>query len=304
MAGALARSFRRAVRAPVLRLALGFAAGLSLPRAHALGAVLGRQLYRRPNDLRRVAEVNLRLAYPCWEAARREALLREVLEETGKAMLELGGLWSWERERCLALVREVVGLERLQAARARGRGVVAVSPHIGAWEMAGLFLSAHVPFTALYRPPRIHRLDARVRAARERFGARLVPTDAGGVRALYQALRAGEVVGILPDQDPGTQGAVFAPFFGRPAATMTLLPRLLAKSGAVPLLTYVLRLPAGAGYRMVIEPLPPAVADADPVTAAGTLNAALEDLIRRHPAQYQWGYRRWRTRPPGEPALY
>ncbi len=304
MAGALARKVRRTVRAPLLRLALGLAAALSLPRAHALGAALGRQLYRRPNDLKRVAEVNLRLAYPCWEAGERQALLRETLEETGKAMLELGALWSWERGRCLGLVQEVVGLERLQAARARGQGVVAVSPHIGAWEMAGLFLSAHVPFTALYRPPRIHQLDARVRAARERFGARLVPTDARGVRALYQALRAGEVVGILPDQDPGAQGAVFAPFFGRPAATMTLLPRLLAKSGAVPLLTYALRLPDGAGYRMVIEPLPPAVTGSASATAAGALNAALEALIRRHPAQYQWGYRRWRTRPPGEPALY
>ncbi len=304
MGGTLARRLRRAVRAPLLRLALHGAGYLSLPRAHALGAALGRALYRRPNELRRVAEVNLRLAFPHWEAARRERLLQAALEETGKAMLELGALWQWRRERCLALVREQQGVDLLRQARAVGRGVVLVTPHFGAWEMVGLYLSAHIPLTALYRPPRIEQLDARVRRARERFGARLVPTDASGVRALYQALRGGEVVGILPDQDPGRQGSVFAPFFGRPAATMTLLPRLLAKTGAQPLLAYALRLPQGRGYRLVLRPLPERLAAPDPAQAACALNAAIEALVRRHPEQYLWGYRRFRTRPPGEPPLY
>ncbi len=304
MGSALARSIRRAVRAPLLQAALAGAARLSLPRAHALGAALGRGLYRYDNDLRRVAAVNLRLAFPCWEVARREALLRETLEETGKAMLELGALWGWEQARCLGLVREVWGGEHLEAARSGGRGAVLISPHFGAWEIIGLYVSARYPFTVMYRPPRIEQLDARVRRARERFGARLVPTDASGVRALYSTLRAGGLVGILPDQDPGPRGSVFAPFFERPAATMTLLPRLLARSGAVPLLAYALRLPGGAGYRLVFRRAPEGLDDADAVAAATALNRMVEALVRRHPAQYQWGYRRYRTRPPGEPPLY
>ena len=130
-----------------------------------------------------------------------------------------------------------------------------------------------------------------------------MPSDAGGVRSLYQTLREGGVVAILPDQEPGAGGGVFAPFFGIEAQTMLLLSRLARKTGAAVFFGYCERLPGGR-YRMRFHAAGPDIADSDPRTAATALNRGVEACVRECPAQYAWSYRRFRTRPPGEPPLY
>lgn len=243
---------------------------------------------------------NLTLCFPNLGPAERMRLARETLREGIASMFELGPLWRWPRERVLSLVRDVHGSEVLDAAVSSGRGAVFIGPHLGAWELAGLFTSTRIPMTSLYRPPRVRMLDGTLRRARERFGARLVPADAGGVRALFRALRRGEAVGVLPDQDPGQAGGIFAPFFGVAAKTSTLTARLIAGSEAMAILGWAERLERGRGYRMHYVELDGGLfrcGDIERATCA--LNLELERVIRQFTCQYMWSYRRFRHRPAG-----
>jgi KDO2-lipid IV(A) lauroyltransferase len=244
---------------------------------------------------------NLELCFPELDPAARRDLARRSVAQGVAAMLELGPLWRWDRERVLGLVREFRGREHWDAARSAGRGIVMLTPHFGAWELTSLFVSAHIPLTALYRPPRVAALDPVYRHARERFGAKLVPADASGVRALYRALRRGEAVGLLPDQDPGHGAGEFVPFFGIPANTSTLTARLMAHCEATPLLVWAERLARGQGFRLHFIPLDdPALRCGDLTRATLALNQAIERVVRTCPEQYLWTYRRFRQRPDGE----
>jgi len=292
------------IRVIVIKLMLRLMSLLPLRLIHALGAALGVLFFRFDNQLRRVARRNIDLCFPDWTPPQRRRLVRECLQETAKAALETGGLWLWPPEHILSKMRGISGVELLEQGMARGKGVILVAPHLGAWEVAGLYCSRRWPMTTMYRPPRIQGLDALMRGARERAGATLARTDAGGVRTLYRALGRGELVAILPDQDPDRESGVFAPFFGVPANTMTLLPRLARKSDATVLLIYAERLPRGQGYHLYFLPADEGLFSDDPLVAARSLNRTVETAVRALPAQYQWAYKRFKTRPPGEDPVY
>ncbi len=292
------------MRARLIRRLLRALAALPLPLAHAAGVIIGGGLLIAPNQLRRISAINVPLCWPELGAARQRRLIHASLIEAGKTMCEAGALWLWPGERTLRLVRAVSGEEHLRNALALGKGAILAVPHLGAWEMIGLYCSHHYPMTSLYRPPRLAEMDTLVRHGRERLGAKLVPADAGGVRALYQALGRGELVGMLPDQEPGAGNGVFAPLFGVPANTMVLLSRLAIKTGAAVIFGYAERLPGGRGYHLHFFPAPPAINQAPIENSVGVMNAMVEDLIRRSPQQYQWGYKRFRTRPAGDEKIY
>ncbi len=271
---------------------------------HGMGSALGTWLWILNSRLRRDAVTNLRLCMPELNAVDREHLARGTLRETGKAITEIGPLWMWDTARTLSLVRSVSGEQDVLATLRSGRGVVLAAPHLGCWEIIGLYLAQRCPMTILYRPPRFADIERRMVAARERGGARLAPTSPAGVRHIYQALTKGECAGILPDQDPADGGGVFAPFFGIPANTMTLIPRLLRKTNAALFIAYARRLSAGQGYDIHFVASDITHALGDEVSAATALNSAIEDAVRRLPDQYQWGYRRFKTRPPGDGRIY
>ncbi len=280
--------------------AIRLVGSLGYPALHRLGGFAGRMLAALPTDARRATRLNLAMCMPALPAGERRDLERASLVESGRTMLELGALWCWPRERVLALVREVEGLDVLLAARARGKGVLLLTPHLGAWELAGLYVSSIAPTTAMYKPPRHPEMERFYNDARERLGARLVPADASGVRALHRALRQGEVAGVLPDQDPGRGSGVFVPFFGVLANTTTLVAKLARKTGAPVVLTWAERLEGGAGFRIhYVEPAMPELAGDDTEAAVRATNRELERLIRGAPRQYLWSYKRFRYRPPG-----
>ena len=287
------------MRAWLVRGFLRLMGVLPLPANHAIGSLLGSLVAWLPSRARRIGRINIARCLPQLDAAAQRRLLRRSLREAGKTLTEMGIMWFASPRRIQRLVRETRGMALIEAAHASGKGVLFLTPHFGAWEISSLYHATAHPITCLYRPPRLRALEATLCRARSRTGARLVPTTAAGVRALYRALEDGEDAGLLPDQDPG-RGGVFAPFFGIPANTMVLVPRLLQRTGATALLAWAERLPWGRGYRLHVEPLPAAVHDPDPVAAATAMNAAIEDLVRRRPEQYQWSYKRFRVRPPGE----
>ncbi len=276
---------------------------LPLTWAQAVGAALGELVYLVHGRTRRTVDTNLALCFPERDPEARRRLARRTLRETGRSLLELGAIWCWPAERVRCLFVDTEGAELLDAARRLGKGVLIAAPHLGCWEMTSHYAQLHgYRLTALYRPPRQRALDPLVRARRQRFGARLVPTDAGGIKALLHALRAGECVGILPDQDAGRDG-VLAPFFGLPASTMVLFSRLARRSDATLLLAYAERC-RGGRFRLRLRSLPPEVASEDAVVATTALNRAIETCVREAPAQYQWTYRRFKSRPPGVPPRY
>lgn len=279
-------------------------ARLPLRAIHALGAAIGLSLYVLPTESRRIARRNIELCFPQLDLRQRRALLRSSLLETGKGLLEASALWLWTADRTVGLVREVEGQAELDNAFAEGRGVVVLGPHLGCWELTGLYCSHHYPMVSLYRPFRIPRVDALMRAARERAGARLLPVDRAAVLGVRRALQRAELVGILPDQDPAQRAGVFTPFFGVEAHTMTLASRLVRQSGAAAVFAFAERLPGGSGFRLHFQRAPGALADPDPARAARALNQGIERCIAISPAQYLWVYRRFKTRPAGEASLY
>ena len=292
---------RRSLLADLLRLS----ALLPLPLAHGIGAWLGWLLWLIPqNAPRKLSARNLSLCFPEASPAERDALLRQNLQETGKLLLELGPLWLWRGERALGLVRgSVAGEEALADAVREKRGAILLTPHLGSWEMVGLYYSSRHPLTILYRPSRLGLDELSVRG-RGRLGGKVVATDARGVRSLLTALRNGEILGILPDQDPGDEGGVFAPFFGISASTMTLVSRLTRNTGAPVFLTWAERLPRGRGFALHLRALPEVTAAGSLEESAAALNRGVEAAVRSLPAQYLWAYKRFKTRPPGEPKLY
>ncbi len=280
-------------------------ARLPLPCLHAVGVALGWLAWLIPNPVRRITAINLQRCLPELDAHARQRLLRRSLTETGKGILELGPLWLWPGHKVLAKVRSVAGQAEWQAAVAEGRGAIAITPHLGAWEVAGLYLSSLGPLTTLYRPSRLGgEFDRLVRDARARMGAQLVATDQRGVRRLVQTLRQGHALGILPDQDPGDEGGVYVPFFGQPANTMILLSRLASKHHTPVVLLYAERLAWGRGYRLRFQRLTAAIAEAPLAESTLALNQALEQAIRCHPEQYLWSYKRFKRQPPGYAKVY
>lgn len=292
------------MRAPLIKLLLRLLALLPLPLAHAAGAGLGWLAWALPTRARRVTLANLALCLPEMDEGARRSLARRSLLEAGKTFTEMGAMWYWSPARLRGKIRDVVGWENVEAARARGKGVIALTPHLGAWELTSQYYVSRHPLTCLYRPPRLQALDAMILRSRERMGAQLVPTTPSGVKTLYQTLKRGETVGILPDQDPGRGAGIFAAFFGVPTNTMTLVPRLARTTGAAVVLVYAERLPHGRGYVMRFYRAPVGVEDADPAVAAAAMNRGVEACVRERPEQYQWSYKRFKTRPQGEQGPY
>lgn len=252
----------------------------------------------------RVARANVRACFPELSPAERRGFVVASLAQSMFMVAELGHLWRRPIEEVLARVVEVRGVEHFERALGRGRGVLVASPHLGAWELTGLWFAARCPMTTLYRAPRVSALERIYSSGRSRSGARLFPADASGLRAMYRALARGEVVGLLPDQDPGRGKGVFAPFFGLPANTSALLPRIAASSQASVLFTFAERLPACAGYRIHIRPGSEEIGAPDLERAVCAVNRDVEACVRAAPLQYLWTYKRFRARPPGGADLY
>lgn len=249
----------------------------------------------------RVAERNLALCYPALDAAARRTLSRDCLAHTAAGLLELSHLWGRDPRRMLSRVVAVDGQSLIEDGMARGRGVLLAAPHLGSWELLNLWLSSRWPLTVLYRAPEQPGVEALLRGARGALGAEQVRAEPAGVRTLLRRLHEGRMVGILPDQRPRLGEGIDAPFLGHPRHTMTLFPRLAARSGACVVFAFAERLPAAAGYRIHVLPAPDGIDDADPRRAAAALNAGLADCIARAPAQYQWTYKLFGYWQPGDP---
>jgi Kdo2-lipid IVA lauroyltransferase/acyltransferase len=268
---------------------------LPLSWVHAVGSLLGRLMFKLSASYRALTLENLRAA-----GYQDEATLQAAIREAGKMVVEWAYFWNRSAER---LVRDVPDQSAQEPAREllkRGKGIIFLTPHHGAFELAAKGYAARVgPITVLYSRPKLPWLQRMIDKGRAADGVHLAAADLAGVRSLFAALKRGEAVGILPDQTPRNGEGVWADFFGRPAYTMTLVQRLQRTTGAPVMIGWAER---NADHTFVIkvraltEPLA-----IDPVGAATQINHAIEAVIREAPAQYLWGYNRYKQ-PKGAPS--
>ena len=266
---------------------------LPLAVLHALGAVLGWLVYFASPTYRHRFKANVAQAGVAWAEA------RPAIAAAGRMAAELPWLWVATRGQPLGDKLRWDGGELIAAAVEQKRGLVMLTPHMGCFEIcaqaiAERFTTPEAPISVLYRPARQASLRDVMAGSRERPGLATAPASLAGVRQMIRALRKGEVIGLLPDQVPPDGLGVGAPFFGRPAYTMTLAARLVQQTGAALLLIWGERLPGGEGFVVHVLPAPQIAKEASAEAAAATINAAMESLIRRAPGQYLWGYHRYK----------
>jgi Kdo2-lipid IVA lauroyltransferase/acyltransferase len=270
---------------------------------HALGAPLGWLAWALSPSYR------ARFAANAAQAGVVPADARPAIAEAGRLVMELPFLWLRPAGTPIGPRLNWQGEALLEAALAQGRGIVLLTPHMGCFEVtaqaiAERYCRADKPITVLYRPARKAWLRELEEDSRARPGLATAPASLAGVRQMIRALRRGEAVGLLPDQVPPDGMGVWAPFFGKPAYTMTLAARLIQQTDALPLLTWGERLPHGGGYTVHFQAFDEALPAGTEAQAecAAIVNRAMERLILQRPQQYLWGYHRYKQPRDGAPA--
>lgn len=247
----------------------------------------------------RVARVNVALCFPQLDQAGQSALLAASLRHTACAVLECARIWTRPPAASQRWVVEVHGRALLDAARADGRGVIVAAPHLGNWELFGHFLAACGPLSIVYREPQWGPAGEILLRGRGGSAVEQLPAQPGSVRRMLRALKEGRILGILPDQQPKVGEGEFAPFFNRPALSMTLLSRLAARAEVSVVFGVARRLADGRGFAVHFLPAPAHIADPDPLLATAALNAGVEACVALAPEQYQWTYKRFSRAAPG-----
>jgi len=262
------------------------------------GARLGRLLYRLDRRHRGVALRNLTAAFPDRDRLWHEQVARGSFAQAGRTIMEL--LWSPSLA-TLDDPTEVVrfeSLDNLRDALAGGKGAIVATAHAGNWEITGI-AAAHygIPLISLARTLDDPALDARLVDLRTRTGQKVLPKQ-NALRPTMRALKAGNAVALLTDQNTLRREAVFVPYFGRLAATTPAAAHLHLRTGA-PILN-AFSIPEEGSYRVILEPpmAIPESSDADAATAiTAAITARIEHYVRAHPEAWLWMHDRWRERP-------
>ncbi|MBE9548478.1 MAG: lysophospholipid acyltransferase family protein [Proteobacteria bacterium] len=284
---------------------LRFLSWFPLPVIHAMAWPAG-QLLRLSKRHREVSRKNLSLCFPELTDTERNTLVRQSLYEFAKSVFEAGANWYWPIDKINTKVKKIHGMEFVHAAKNEGKGLILAAPHFGAWEWAASYLPFLFPGEVLYlfKPSGNPALDKLIESKRQRGGGQPVPANSRGLRQLLKGLKIGKVAGILPDQQPRKGDGAFAPFYGVPALTQTLIPSLLQRTDSKVVFIVMRRLPRGRGFELHIIPADEEIYSADQPTALAALNRGVENCIAIDPKQYLWAYKRFGLRPNNEPRFY
>ncbi len=266
---------------------------LPLSVARALGVIVGNCMWLSKGRGYRVTLKNVRACFPNLSPQEVQQLVRESLIETAKTAAEVSIIWrnswAWLQSRIV----EVEGEELLRAELAKGRGLVALAPHLGNWEVIAPYLASIAPLTAMYQPVAIPALDKMILAGRSKSNINMAPTNRKGVCMLLKALQQGNIVGILPDQLPKKDaGAELANFFGQETLTMSLVHSLISRTQSRAVALFAKRVPGG--FKVIVLPADEGIYSEDALVSVRGLNASVENCVYLAPAQYQWEYNRFR----------
>jgi Kdo2-lipid IVA lauroyltransferase/acyltransferase len=280
---------------------------LPRPAARFAGAGFAAVAYALRPGLRDSAMFNLRLAFPDWTDAERRRALRGMVRQIGWMAGEFSQFPKYTRER----IEEVVvvdGFENFEAARRRCKGVLFLTGHMSAWELAPFAQALYgYPLHFLVRPIANRRVDALINGYRCRAGNQPIEKNRSA-RTVLKVLGQGGTIGVLADHNTDIEESVFVDFFGVKASTTSGLARLALRTDAAVVPGFLSWDPACRKYRLRFEPAVELVRtsdeNADVVANTARFTRIIEDFIRAHPDQWLWVHRRWKTRPPGEKPLY
>lgn len=265
---------------------------LPYPAQLKLGRGLGHLIRHTAKRRRIITEYNLERCFPDRTPEERRRLARKHFEAMGIALFEVGMCW-WASARRLRRLVQIEGIQHLEKARAKGRGVILLSAHVTTLEIGGRLLGLFTDFHLMYKPNRNPVLERVIRGRREAHFDRAIPTD--DVRLMLKSLKEGFPVWYAPDQGYLGKGSAMVPFFGVPAPTHLGTSRFAKISGAPVLPFFVERLPGTAGYRLEIRPPLEGFPSDDPEADAARVNQVIEDQARLTPEQYLWAHNRFKT---------
>lgn len=268
----------------------------------SLGKGLGSLAHRLGGRRRRVVEVNLAQCFPALSSSERQQLVKDVFLSGGMSMVEIAVSWLGDVDRISSRVR-YVGLDHLLDAIDQGKGVILLGMHMATLDIIGAFLSRRISkLEVMYRANDNPVIEAAMYSGRDRHFQKTIRRD--DIRAVIRSLKAGQVVWYGPDQDYGRRNAVFVPFFGVPAATMTAVSRIVQMTDCLVVPLTHFRIDDGETYELHFQqPLSGFPSDSFE-TDARRINELVEAAVRQRPDQYWWFHRRFKTRPEGEDPLY
>ena len=262
-----------------------------------LGRMIGGVLWLIDARSVKVNRKNIDLCWPQLNQQQRCTLTKATTYEMAITGLELFKVWSSSPGWMLSRIQHIHNEALYSAAIEDNKAIVLVAPHLGNWEVVGLYCALQTQMTSMYAPIKQKALDDIVKHSREASGANLVPTNVRGVMAMLKALKKGEQVGILPDQKADKGSGVYSPFFGNTAYTMTLVNTIAKKSDAELIMAFAERVKGG--WDLHFQAPDPAVYEDDLQAAVDGLNRSVEQCVKVCPAQYQWEYKRFSGQPDG-----
>lgn len=270
---------------------------LPLSVNHKLGRIIGLVGWLVSSRLRHITLVNLNRCYPQKSKQWKQTTGRQSLCSSAEALLETPTLWKAGKEKISSLLLNPDALDTITSTYNKGDGLIVVVLHHGSWEYLGLITAMHIQTTSAYLPLKLPSLNELVIEGRESTGARLVPSTFKGIRELTKALANKECICILPDQEPRQDQGIYADFFGKPAYTTNLMPKLAARHNT-PVL-YISAERKSKGYYLHIEEGVKELYNKDLVTACNAMNGQIESMINKFPEQYSWSYKRFKRLPGG-----
>ena len=268
---------------------------LPLWMTDSIGCILGQLMRLSNNSLYRSSKINLALTQTKLNSAEINSLASKSLYRTISNFFEMPLIWAASDQWIKKKITKINGEDTLLAALEQKAGVILVIPHIGNWEILGRHSSRYAPMTSLYKQQKNPSLENFIKQGREASGSALVPTNTKGVAALLKALRRNELTAILPDHVPAKNSGIFAPFFGQPAYTMTLVHQLIKRTQCQVVVGYAIRVKQG--FEINYETPETAIYDAEEKVSVAALNQSIEKVVNRNISQYQWGYKRFKRRP-------
>lgn len=280
---------------------------LPRPLARGMAILLAGAVYHLHPRLRRVGLRNLEIAMPELPLKERRRIVRGVFLSLGRLLAEFCRFPKYSREN-VSRVAVYEGFENFDTAQRRGKGVLFLTAHLGAWEVGSFVHSVHGhPLRVVVRPLDNPYVDRLVERYRTLHGNQTFPKDEFA-RGLLSAMRAGETVGLLMDQNMTPPQGVFVPFFGVQACTASGIARVALHADASVIPAFTIWDPVLRKYRVHFDPPLTLVrtdnAEADLVANTAMFNNVLEQYVRKYPDQWLWVHRRWKTRPEGEKPLY
>jgi len=275
----------------MIRLFLSLCSILPLKINHIFGASIGKLLYIFGSEAKKVSAQNIKICFPELTSKKQTSLVKNALIHTGKNLTESGLIWNQSFSQNANYVCTFNGEHYLE----NSKKTILLVPHIGCWELTGRVLANSRKVTFMYKSLRSAKQNDYLFKRRNKGNLTMASADQSGILKIQRALKNDELVGMLPDQDPGSEGGVMSPFFNKEVNTMTLLAKIARKYDVQVLIFWAKRLSKGEGFELNLEPVDLNLNGDTLEEQVASMNKCVEVLIRKMPEQYMWSYKRFKS---------